>query len=807
MKHTFTYPLFLLFLCFSQQTFGQSLIRGKVESDGKPLAFANVLLLSAKDSSLVKGMVTNESGTYHIADIKPGAYILLGSMVGYKKSYSSLFQITSSNDIFDLKTVTLQEDSRQLHEVTVEASKPLFEQQLDKLVVNVGSSITAAGSTALDILERSPGISLNRQNNSLSMSGKTGVLVMINGKLSRLPMEAILQMLSGMNAGNIEKIELITAPSASYDAEGNAGIINIVLKKNTDIGTNGNYSVTMGYGWYERPAASVNVNHRREKVNVFADGSFLWDHYWFSTYTSRRFIYDQTLQQSSNVSNRNTHHLTYNGRLGFEYSLGTQTSLSGLIAGFNNRQEQFALNEAAFYQAKQIEKTIDVKDHEINQWRHLMGNVNLEHSFASKGQLSVDVDYLLYHHNNPHWYTNAYQYRQENTHSLEQLNSSKRTPLHLWVGKADYSKNFNEHSKLETGVKATFSRLKNNVLLEKRYEDAWQREPEFSENLEMLEDIGAAYMNFHHKFDANTSLQTGLRWEYTHTDLTTTAGENIVKRRYHYLFPSVFISRDLNKNNSMQFSYSRRITRPTYNDLAPVFTFVDPYTSLYGNTSLKPAITNALQASYQYKKKYMLALQYSHDANAISWVMRIDPEQNKQYTYKDNINRVRTYSLNLTIPLSISSWWQMQNNLMGNWQQSMTDYGGETLHIRGYSGQINSTQTFNLPKDFSIEVSALYKSRSYFGILVIKPYGFVNVGIQKKINNKGTLRVSVSDLFWTMPFEAINDLPALDMYQNIGFRFEPRVVRLTYSRNFGNSQVKAAKQRATGSEEERRRVQ
>jgi hypothetical protein len=235
---------------------------------------------------------------------------------------------------------------------------------------------------------------------------------------------------------------------------------------------------------------------------------------------------------------------------------------------------------------------------------------------------------------------------------------------------------------------------------------------------------------------------------------------------------------------------------------------VDPYTSIYGNTSLKPAITNALQGVYQFKKKYMLSLGYSHDENAISWMMRIDPEQNKQYTFKENINSVNTYSLSLNIPISLTSWWQMQNNLMGNWQQNTTQYGGETIRISGYLAQINSTQTFNLPKDFSLEISGLYKSRSYMGILLMKPYGFVNVGVQKKFSgNKGTLRLSVSDLFWTMRLEFVNDLPALEMYQDLGLIFEPRVARLTYSRNFGNTHVKAAKRRATGSEEERRRVQ
>ena len=797
-----------LVLFFAQAVQGQTTLNGRLsDSAGKPIPFANILLLNAGDSTLIKGTVTAESGSYQLAGIVPGNYLLSLRMIGYKEKYKSPLQILSSNKLIELGTDVLEEDVQQLGEVVVTTHKPLFEQQLDRLVINVQSSITAAGATALDILERSPGISLNRQNQSLSMNGKDGVVVMINGKISRIPIAAVLQMLSGMNAGNIEKIELITSPSANYDAEGNAGVINIVMKKSTELGTNGNYSLTMGYGWYERPAASLHLNHRRQKFNLFADGSFLWDHYWFSTYTNRRINNQNQILESSNVSNRHTHHMTYNARVGFDYSPGANTSLSGLMSGFNNRQEQFATNEAIFYHSGELSNTIRIKDHEINQWRHLMGNLNLQHSFNDKEKISVDVDYLFYQQNDPHWYINNYKYLKENNEQQEQLNSNKITPLHLWVGKADYLKNINEKSKLETGIKSTISRLKNDVLLEKLIGDVWMKEAEFNENLQMIEDIGAAYFNFHHKFNASTSLQTGLRWEYTHTDLSTTTGENIVKRKYHYLFPSLFLSRDMNKDNSLQFSYSRRITRPTYSDLAPVFTFVDPFTSITGNTSLKPAITNALQVGYQFRKKYMLSFQYSHDANAINWIMRVDPQQNKQYTYKENTERVDTYSLNLNIPVSIISWWQMQNNLMGNWQQNKTHYFGESIQLSGYSAQLNSTQTLKLPKGYSIEVSGLYKTRSYWGILVFKPYGFVNVGVQKKFrDDKGSLRLSVTDLFWNMRMEVVNEVPALNFYQDLGFLFEPRVVRLTWSQNFGNKSVKAANNRKTGSEEERNRV-
>ncbi|QHT70889.1 TonB-dependent receptor [Rhodocytophaga rosea] len=814
MKNLLPFPdyfsrhyLCLLLLSGSLPCLAQSQVGGIVQEDnGKPLPFATVLLLSANDSLLVKGAITTEAGEYSIEGVQAGSYRMAVSMLGYQKVYSAPFFVAASTQTIQVPLLQTSAETKQLSEVTIVGEKPMFEQQLDRMVVNVQSSITSAGATALDVLERSPGVSVNRQQNKLSLLGKAGVMIMVNGKLSRLPQDALLQMLAGMNASNIEKIELITTPPAGMDAEGNAGLINIVMKKNTDLGTNGSYSATLGYGWYERPAASLNMNHRTAKLNFFADGSFLWDHYWFSLYTNRRFTEQNQMVESSNVTNRNTHHMIYNGRMGFEYSLGGQTSLNGMVAGFNNRQEQFALNQTRTVEAADLHTTIAGKDHEINQWRHLMGNLNLQHAFQNQSKLNLDLDYLLFHHNNPHWYENDFQNWQLNTQQLEFMNGTKFTPIHIGVGKADYEFKIGKTA-LKTGMKATLSSLDNDVAVQKLSGEEWITEPEFTQKVQMQEQIGAAYAGLEQQLNVKTRLQAGLRWEFTNTGLTASTGEKLLKRRYHYLFPSVSLSRDLSTKHTLQLSYSRRITRPTYKDLAPVFTFLDPYTSFYGNTSLLPAITDALQVVYQIQKKYFLTLQYSSDKNPITWLMRVDAGRNRHYIYPDNIKSIHTYSVNLSIPVVLTSWWQMQNNLMGNYQLNQTNYQGENLRISGYAAQLNTTHTFSLPKNFSMELTGFYKSRSYMGVLQIRPQGFVNIGLQKKLKgDKGNLSFTISDLFWNMRFEAVNNLPSLDLYQRIGIVGEPRVIRLTYSRNFGNKNIKVSNQRKTASEEERNRL-
>jgi hypothetical protein len=789
--------------------YGYAQLSGKVEGEGKPLPFANVLLLSAKDSSLVKGMVTNEVGLYTLENIPQGRYLVMASLVGYKKTYSVPFTIISNHDKVNQQALVLLPETYELKEVAVKAAKPIFEQQMDKLVVNVQSIITAAGSTVLDVLGRSPGVSVNQQSNSLSMSGKDGVNVLINGKPTRVPMAAVLQMLGGMQASNVEKIELITTPSAGYDAEGNAGVINIVLKKNVEYGTNGSMALTMGYGAFEKPAANVSFNHRTSKLNFYGDYSFLWNHLRQQFYNYREVTYQGQLTQTEGRTMREPYAISHTSKLGFDYSIGPRTTLSGLISGFSNKYKITEDVHTDIWQNSNLATAIDVHHREVNLWRHLMGNLNFRHSFAHDQEINLDLDYLVYDNDNPHTYTINSQYVAENITQQDKLTIGKQTPIRLWVGKADYFKTFGSKTKLETGVKATISQLENDVLMRQSQEGEWITDPELSGQMDMPEDIAAAYVNVNHQLNTKTKLQTGLRYEYTRTDLGTLEKPDLIRRRYGNFFPSVFIAHDLQKGSSLQLSYGRRITRPTYNNLAPFVYFTDPSTFFSGNIYLLPAITDALLTNYRFKESYLISLGYSYDKHPIiPWQVHVDPQTNKQYARAENLKNSHTYSLTFSFPFRISNWWQMQYNLLGTWQQNNTTYNGENVQVQAGYGRINATHTFTLPADFTLELTGFYQTRSLMGIAYMKALGTFNAGLQKKLRNEGgTLRLTIDDVFWTQRFYMVNEQASLNLHHRfLGLFNEPRVVRFTYSRNFGSKTVKAVNRRATGSDEERKRV-
>ncbi|CAN5208560.1 outer membrane beta-barrel family protein [soil metagenome] len=802
----------LLFLLW-QNGQSQNQVSGSIQSsDGKPLPYANVMLLNSKDSLLVKGAVSAENGSFQIDNIIYGHYLTAVSMVGYKKTYTVPFSISQNNPVQKLPLLTVHPEDLQLDEVTITAQKPLFEQHLDKLVVNVQSSITAAGSTALDVLERSPGVIVNRQNNGLSLNGKNGVLVMINGKISRLPIEAVVQMLNGMQANNIEKIELISNPSARYDAEGDGGIINIILKKNHEYGSHGSVALTMGYGAYEKPAASFSFNHRNRKINLYTDYSFLWNHYRVRYINDRQVINQDLLTHTTGLSNSDPISKNQTARIGFDYAVNSQTTLSGLISGFSNKTSFYQDNYMKIWENGQPAIALEAQQEDLNHWRHLMGNINFRHLFREGHEVNLDLDYLFYHHNNPQFYTNSYHFSPENFYRQDQMEISKGTPIRIRVGNVNYSGTLSTKTKLEAGLKASLSRLDNDVQVRNNYEGEWVVNPEFSGKMDMQEDIGAAFINFNHQISPKTKLQTGLRYEYTRTDLNvinTSNAPDRIRRRYGNLFPSIFLSHDVSKESSFQVSYGRRITRPTYNNLAPFVLFSDPFTFYSGNISLLPSITDALQTTFRFKKSYLVSLSYSYDKDPIiRWQVKIDPETNKQIARAENLIHSRTYSVNFSFPLIINNWWQMQYNLLGNWQQNYTNYEENDFQIAAGFGRFNATQTFTLPADYTLELTGFYQSRFLMGIAYIRGFGAFNAGLQKKLkNNKGILRLSIDDIFWTMRFDMINEQPSLNLNHRFLGRFgEGRVVRLTYSRNFGRQGVKAVNRRATGSDEERNRV-
>ena len=800
--------VFALFLLASLCN-AQSSIRGSVsDGTGQPLAGTSMLLYKSTDSTLVKGSVTTKEGTFHFDNLSSDRYYILASFSGFKDAYSGDFNVNGYDNI-TLPKLKISQKITGLEAVRVTVKKPMFEQKIDRMVINVANSITNTGSTALEVLMRSPGVTVNQQNNTLSMNGKDGVVMILNGKVNRMPPEAMLQMLAGMSSSNIEKIELITTPPANFDAEGNAGFINIVLKKNTQYGTNGAVSATAGYGIGGGPVTggSITFNHRKDKFNLYGDYSFIRTVPNTNVFLYRKVTNGSDVIETSMTSRRKDFTRNHDARIGLDYEIDNKTTAGILISGFSDMYGMKGVNYSNIFLNGALDTSIIINNPERHPLDNYSINLNVLHKFKDEQQLSLNADYIYFKDANTLSYFNNFYNNSGAFLYNDKTRSSKTTPIKFWVTTADYSARLTKSVDMEGGVKASFSNFINDVRVERERQSNWVLDKDFTSNYTLNESIFAGYASFNIKLGKKTSSKAGLRYEYTNSNLGSETRKNIVDRHYGNWFPSIFVSHSVNENSSFNLSYSRRITRPTFNDMAPFVYFVDPNTVFIGNPALQPSIANSGKVDYLLKG-FVFSVSYTKEKNTITdFSPTVDPVNNKQTLSAQNQKSKDIIAVAVTLPFTIKTWWTMQNNLSAYWQQLDAFYKGEPINIKQKNISFNSTQSFILPKKFSLELSGIYTSGGLFGVYQSASTTSLNFGIQKKLGlNGGNLAFNVTDFSGPPYLKLSVNQPQQNLVVNLKGKFVVTTFKFTYSKKFGNMKVKENRSRQRGSEDELNRV-
>ena len=811
----------MLLSCILQNSFGQ--VTGRlVAADGKPIPFANILLLNSKDTTLVKATITSENGDYRIENILPGRYILRCSSTGFQTWDSPLFELTDVQKSRDFGTLVLKEAAKNLGEVVVQAAKPLFQQRVDGMVVNVGSSILAKGSSALQVLERSPGVIVNYQNNSISLNGKTGVTVMLDGKLMHMPMDQVVALLNGMSADNIEKIELLTTPPAKYDAEGSAGMINIVLKKNKRPGTNGSVSLTGGYGWGEKGVGSINLAHNTKKIQLY--GSYTYTHDRSYSYLSGTGTQNfPALGGPMDVLFVNTYKPVQNDHdatLGLDARLDPKTKIGASITFSSLNVTTSAYNHRVFDVLPDSLLTFDGKILVTNRWRSLINSVYLEKEISEGEKITYDIDYLYYKNDNPTGVQSSFVNKageqagtnNDTLYSPDQRGSSN-TDIRVGVGKVDYLKQLSKKVKLEAGAKATYTDDAGLSGIESLVNGGWVNRSEASSDIVMKEWIGAAYASVNTKISTSTNLTMGFRYEYSHTRMDNpTTGQNITERKLGELFPDIFLSGKLTDNSDYNLSYTRRISRPTYNDLSSFVEYNDPVSVFTGNPLLRPTITNNLKLGYTYRG-YSFSLLLSRDDDPIArYQLTAGPSEDLMYFSPQNLSYQNNLTFQMDLPWKVNEWWSMSGGFVGGWRQYKETYTMQPSENTYFGYTLYGSQTCKLPKKFSIEISGWYNAASYEGTSKTGAVGALDAGIKKELRrNGGTFQLSMTDLLRTIRYS--NDYGTLtkemfDVKSHVTYNPESRnsqIIKLTYSRSFGTGTKSPAKPGA-GSKDEQDRI-
>ncbi len=806
-----TFPgaaLFVLTVLFSQSVFSQNQLTGTVvEPGGKPLYGATVLLLKSADSSLVKGQLSGLDGGFKFEEVGTGGYFLRATMLGFEEFQSEIFSTEEKSGVKKWPTITLPENSKLMKEVQIVAKKPFLEQKIDRLVVNVAGSSVNAGGNALQVLQRSPGVLVNKQTNSISMTGKFGVIIMVNGKVSNMPDDAVLALLEGTIADNIERIELIHTPPANYDAEGNAGIINIVLKKSGDEGLNGNYNLSGGYGRGEKYGAGLNFNYRKKSLNLFGDYSYRTDHspHRFTNYRGIRR--DGNFIETDGISRRDATTLVQNGRLGADFQVSKKTVVGVVGTFFDRYWDMLAKANIENRVDGKTDSTTRMTTREINHSRSLAGNANFSHQFSARKTLTADVDYVAYKYHNPSSYDIQNTAADGTTGQTSKLRVSKETPIELMVAKADYVQNFGNENTFEAGVKGARSLFDNDVRVERLLGDAWTSDPTLTSRFKLNEDVLAAYASVGFKATARTDFKLGLRYEFTQTNLGSKEQPDVVDRAYGRFFPSIFIGHKLTDNQQLNLSFSRRIWRPGFTQLAPYLIFYDPTTVQSGNPELQPAFVNAIRADYRYKV-VGLTVEYNHESPSIRDLPFVDVASNTQVSRPANIGKTHTAYAMVNFPWQPAKFWDMQASFFYAYQLFNDVYEGKKYDIPVRFAGMNASQTFKLPQKFSIDLSGNFMTAPRWGIVKNNPNGSLNIGLQKDFGETwGKVTFNVNDIFQTgSNYRSTTDQPELNLLVKSAYLQSERAFMLTWANKFGNKKLKDARQRDNGAADEMRRL-
>jgi len=810
MEHNkYIIQLSLIFLCLSQLSVAQTdnaQISGFVfNSDKQPAMYSTVMLLN-EDSVLVKGAFSQQDGSFFIERIAPGRYFVFIRNIEFKHWISDTLLLGKDEKIA-MDTIYLEYGTSDLQGVVVRADKSFVETKADRMVLNI-ANVTNVGGNALEVLERSPGILINRFTKTISMFGKEGVVVMINGKISRMSSDAVVQMLEGMNVANIERIELIHTPPANFDAEGNAGILNIVLKSNLADGFNGTYSINGGRGSNNKYGGGINFNYRRGMVNLYGG----YDHNYDLTpqvFTNYRGVYQNfDFLETETFSDRaHTPTRVQNARIGMDLQLSENTVIGVLGSFFDRNWYMEASNTTTFSKNGFIESNLSMPNSETNHNSSVSGNVNLSHKFSEKHSINVDADIINYDMNNPSNY--AINQSDFSGAFVPQYNMriSKKTPITIGVIMMDYIFRAGDKITLETGAKYTLMGFDNDFRVDSMpFGTSWTEMQDYSSQSYLNEDIMGYYVSISARPNSKTDIKGGLRYEYTNTNLGSALQPDIVDRHYGSLFPSLFITRRITDSQNINFSYSKRITRPQISQLAPFYIFTDPSTVLTGNSALQPAIVNAVRLSYGFKS-WRAAVSYSLEEGSMSWVPVIDQERNRQLNTIQNMNNSKVLNVNVYKPLKLTSWWETTNNIFVNNTETNLNLGGSDIQLRGVNYGFNISSTFKLPEGFILELTGNYNSPRNWGVINWKATGDIHMGVQKDLGSSwGKLRFNASNLLLTNNWYGTTRQSDNNLMVDLSMRFSERVFMLSWSNTFGSDKVKAARNRQTGASEERQRL-
>ncbi len=804
-----------LFLAFFVYLLGMStlaaqpkesaLVRGTITNQkGEPVPYANAALLSP-EGVLLEGAVTDEAGSFSISTTKTARVKLVISSLGYTSFTSEEFELLAGLQK-DFGKIILADEVTGLDEVTVKASRPQIIIEPDKTIVNVEGTVMAEGANALDVLGRSPGVFIT-SDGSINLNGRTGVTVMINDRPMYMSVADLTSFLRSMPADNIKSIEVMTSPSARFDAEGAAGVINIQLKKNTVDGVFGNVMIGGRYNGKAAPNAGVTLNVKKGKWTSNGTINYNEDVEINDLEIGRNFQVEggkSTFLQDSRIVERShtpsftgaaNYELTPTQNLGINVQASTSAS-NGLNTSGTTISNPGQSNKSSF---------TSINDSE-DQRSRLFANLHYDAKLDTLGgKISADLDLTVMDMSSEALLNNSYSNGLNpptlNTDRVLTLNDMYYT---IFTSKVDWIQPLKGGKVLEAGLKGSWVESDNDLDLSRGISDAPLQPDPNSNRFIYQENVLAAYSSLKGDFSPKFSYQAGLRMEYSDVTGTSKTLNQVNRQEYVNLFPSVFLQHKISDDYQVVYNVNRRITRPNYRLLNPFVYYIDPLTTEKGNPSLRPQYSTNLEMDHVIKGAYQFTLGYSVTEDAFMQVFEQDEEARSSTTFTANFDKTKNFNFQGVVPVELAKWWNTSNLVQVNYNKFKSLLGTDVLDISQVSYLVRMQHNFNLPKGFKMELVGIYLSPQIWGQGEVRGFGWVDAGITKSVmKDKLSLSINGGDLFRTQWIHAAINFAAIDtqirQYRN------DQSVRFTLRYNFSKGQSFRVNSNS-GSSEERKRL-
>ena len=766
-------------------------LKGRVlDVKNERVVFATVSLIDSLGKAVNFG-ISDEEGNYFLnLKLSKGTYKLSGSSMGYSSAAVSVM-ISPTSNIITAPDIILLQDAKMLSEVNIKGRKALIEQKIDKLVFNVSQSPMTAGSSALDLLKRAPGVFVD-QSDAIKLRGKS-VLVLVDNKQIYLSGDQVAQYLKSLQGDNIEKIEIISNPSAKYDAQGVGGIINVISKKDKKIGLNGSATLGGGYGRNEKYNGSSLINYRQKFFAISGNIGYNHDKSPNSGELNRTLTETNFSQNSSSIKTINSGL----AKLSIDLFPNEKNTLGFGFVG-NKANNNLTNTSLTSLNQNGVINQLNLFSDNLTDWDNLTYSLNYKSALSKNENLSFDADLSQYKNDGGINYISNGLNNQLSQPNTLNINSSK---IKIASAKLDYDRVILQKINLETGGKVSHVTTDNMTRFNREINGSWQNDVQRSNVFTYDETIVSGYLNLNTKFGEKLSLQLGLRGENTKSEGNSKTIDSVFTLNYFKLFPSAYLTYDLNKSNQFGISYSRRIGRPGYRDLNPFTYYTDQYTASQGNPFLRPSFTNSFELNYTLLQQFNISAGFQHTKDEFEKIAIQESDTKLVKEIYQNFDRFYGYYIGANVPIKVLKIWDISN--YANFYY--TDYTIGQIRSKGSALQFNSTSSFTLPKSITAELDMIYFYNNAYGIYRVKPNLYFNLGIAKSLSDKrSTFKLSIFDLFNTNRSFITANLGSLNLVSR--YRWEGTRANLSYSYKFGKSTVKGASTKRKSSGEEQGRV-